>query len=63
MTEAEEDAALEAIRLEVSARYKGAPRNDLGTLAMMLQDFETEAAKRIPGWVPCTIETPGETVQ
>ena len=63
MSEAEEDAIVDQIQAEVKERYKGATADDLATLGMMLQDFNAEAAKRIPGWDSFKVEVANETVQ
>jgi len=63
MTEAEEDAIVDQIQAEVKERYKGATADDLATLGMMLQDFNAEAAKRIPGWQSFGVEMTGATQQ
>jgi hypothetical protein len=60
MTQEEEDAVVDAIHAEVRDRYKDATADDLATLGMMLQDFNAEAAKRIPGWSNFEIKVTNE---
>lgn len=55
MTTDEEDTVMEEVRTEVQARYRNATGDDLEVIAMMLQDFDNECSKRIPGWEPLVV--------